>query len=279
MQGIINLLDILRAHAEEYCIASHLFTSIRTTLDNCIANGVQIPNTLIEGLRVSLNNLAKHCEHLPMTSFSILKLLGLLSKEDTLRLWVQSPTFLADSISEVQSRLEDELRLNLFFKLPQDRKKFFVEPLHGWEEAVDRFPETISNVEEMSKCFALSRYAAAVYHACQAIEVGLIQLGIFIGVNDPKSGWTAVTKRLETIVVKTKHEDLEQKYKDCRLFLEQMHGLVEALKSAWRNKIDHAQGRLILMAVDFTPDIAEEIIIASRSFMRRLATEMPKKPT
>jgi len=58
-----------------------------------------------------------------------------------------------------------------------------------------------------------------------------------------------------------------------------MHGLVEALKSAWRNKIDHAQGRLILMAVDFTPDIAEEIIIASRSFMRRLATEMPKKPT
>jgi hypothetical protein len=58
-----------------------------------------------------------------------------------------------------------------------------------------------------------------------------------------------------------------------------MHGATEALKSAWRNKISHAQGSLTLMTEDFSPDIAEEIMIASRSFMRRLATEMPNDRT
>ena len=173
------------------------------------------------------------------------------------------------------TRLEDELAINLFFKLPEGKRKHFDNPIDGWEEVIARFPEIVSNVEEMSKCFALSRYAAAVYHACQTIELGLIQLGKFIGVQDPKSGWTAVTNRLEKLVVKTEYEDLEQKYKDSFTFLEQMHGVVKALKSAWRNKIDHAQGRLVLMTVDFTSDITEETMIASRAFMRRLATEMP----
>jgi hypothetical protein len=58
--------------------------------------------------------------------------------------------------------------------------------------------------------------------------------------------------------------------------LEQVHGTVVVLKDAWRNKIGHAHGRLILMRSDFTPDIAEEIMIAARGFMRRLATELPK---
>jgi hypothetical protein len=54
-----------------------------------------------------------------------------------------------------------------------------------------------------------------------------------------------------------------------------MYGTVEALKTAWRNKISHVQGKLVLLTSDFTPEVAEEIVMASRAFMRRLATEMP----
>jgi hypothetical protein len=102
----------------------------------------------------------------------------------------------------------------------------------------------------------------------------LIQFGKFLGVNDPFSGWTAVTSRLEALL-KTKYPDLPSKYQSCRSFLEQMNAVAQALQSAWRNKISHAQGSLTLMTVEFSPDIAEEIMVASRSFMRRLATEMP----
>jgi hypothetical protein len=58
-------------------------------------------------------------------------------------------------------------------------------------------------------------------------------------------------------------------------FLEQVQGTVEALKNAWRNKISHAQGKLILLTTDFTPEIAEEIILATRAFMRRLGEGLP----
>ncbi|MGA9647057.1 MAG: hypothetical protein WBQ76_14160, partial [Candidatus Korobacteraceae bacterium] len=175
---------------------------------------------------------------------------------------------------EVASRLQDELALNLFFQLPLAQAKYFETPRDGWEEVIARFPDTVSNIEEMSKCFALSRFPAAVYHACQVIELGLIQLGIFLEVTDPKSGFTAVTRELKKLIDKG-HSNLPQKYQDCFDFIEQMYGLIEALKSAWRNKIDHAQKTLVLMTVDFTPAIAEEIMVASRAFMRRLAVEMP----
>jgi hypothetical protein len=55
-----------------------------------------------------------------------------------------------------------------------------------------------------------------------------------------------------------------------------MQGTVVALKNAWRNKISHVHGRLVLMTADFSPDVAEEITIATRGFMRRLATDLPK---
>jgi hypothetical protein len=54
-----------------------------------------------------------------------------------------------------------------------------------------------------------------------------------------------------------------------------MHATAGALNNAWRNNFSHAQGKLVLMTSEFSRDIAEEIMVASRSFMRRLATEMP----
>lgn len=50
---------------------------------------------------------------------------------------------------------------------------------------------------------------------------------------------------------------------------------MEALKNAWRNKISHAQGKLNLLSPAFTREIAEEILIATRAFMRRLAEGLP----
>ena len=39
-----------------------------------------------------------------------------------------------------------------------------------------------------------------------------------------------------------------------------------------------AVGKLLLMTSDFAPEVTEEILEASRGFMRRLATEAPTSP-
>ena len=178
-------------------------------------------------------------------------------------------------LKELRERLEDELKSRVFTGLTVKEGQAYKDPRSGWEEIIGRFRETTSDIEEMRRCFALCRYAASVFHSVSVVEHGLIALGTFIKVNDPKSGWTAVSGKLETLIVKTKYPDLDPLFQQHRDFLEQVHGTVHALKNAWRNKISHAHGKLTVLTPDFTPEIADEIIMATRAFMRRLSDELP----
>lgn len=175
---------------------------------------------------------------------------------------------------ELRGRLIDEMKETIFFSLSALEGNYYCRPQHGWEEIISRFPDVRADVEEAHKCFALSRYAATTFHSLQIVEFGLIELGVFINVTDPKSGWTAVTGRLSAILKKPYKErtDFERANHD---FLEQLQGTTEALKNAWRNKVSHAQGKLTVLTPDFAPEIAEEILFASRAFMRRLAEGLP----
>ena len=203
---VVSLLDILRAHAEVYVRATKTLTLITTLINEEKNKGadVRLNVGLLQRLKAVLDDLLRHCEYLPMTALAASDLVEVIDSPTIMPAWTQTELSLMTSISEIQNRLHDELSINLFFKLPQERKKYFDNPVDGWEEIIHCFQNTASDVEEMSKCFALSRYAAAVYHACQAIESGLIQFGIFLEVTDPKSGWTAVTNRLMVLLEKTK---------------------------------------------------------------------------
>jgi hypothetical protein len=174
----------------------------------------------------------------------------------------------------IDEMLRDELSEMLLFALGLNDANRYRNPLSGWEEIVKKLPSTLGDIEEAQKCFALSRYAASVFHSVQVVEFGLIALGEEIGTTDPHSGWTAVTNKLNTIQ-KTKHGDRSAFEKKYWSFLEQITGTVEALKNAWRNKVSHAHGKLVLMTADFSPEIAEEILMATRAFMRRLTTDGP----
>ena len=177
-------------------------------------------------------------------------------------------------LEELQGRIVDEMQLRYCWALSMKEAEIYEHWPKGWELIIDRFADTVDDVEEAQKCFALSRYAASVFHCVQVVEVGLIALGKFIKVADPKSGWTAVANELKKIVSK-KREDLTDFEKQHFQFLEQVQGTVEALKNAWRNKVSHVQGKIVLMTREFSPEVAEEILMASRSFIRRLATDLP----
>jgi hypothetical protein len=176
---------------------------------------------------------------------------------------------------ELKGRLHDELSRRTFWVLSAREYQLYLEPAKGWEIIIERFPSAIGDIVEAQRCFALSRYAATVFHSVQVVEAGLIELGKLIGVTDPHSGWTAVSNRLKKII-DTKHQDRSPLEQQQFPFLEQIQGTIESLKNAWRNKVSHAHVKLVLITSDFSPEIAEEILFATRAFMRRLATEMPK---
>jgi hypothetical protein len=112
----------------------------------------------------------------------------------------------AELFGELKGRLVDEKRKRLFFVLTLKETEFYSKPLLGWEPIISRFPGVLNDLEEASKCLALSRYAAAVFHSTQIVETGLIELGTFLKVTDPLSGWTAVSKALTSVITKNHNQ-------------------------------------------------------------------------
>jgi hypothetical protein len=221
----------------------------------------------------SSNDLEEDCIVLEFTSSlaAIRKIQAALSKSN--------PTYsgLHPLQIELEGRITDEAEAKVFFALNVIKAEYYKNPRKGWEEIIERFPDALTDVEESQLCYALERYAAAVFHSLQVVEIGLIELGRVLVVTDPQTGWNATTKKLNT-VLNTKYPSRTPFQQQHQKFLEQIAATIEMLKSAWRNKVSHAQDKLVLLRTDFTPAIAEEILIASRSFMRRLATEAPATP-
>lgn len=187
------------------------------------------------------------------------------------------PSVIDPLIIDLKNRLRDEMEARRFLGLTPSETKQYDDPRNGWAEVIARFADATTDIDEAAKCFALSRYAASVFHSTQIAEVGLIATGTFLGVSDPNPGFTATNREMSRFL-KRDHGTLTTSERRHRPFVEQLNQTAEAMRTAWRNKISHAQGRLVLMSSDFAPDVAEEILIATRSFMRRLATDLPKRP-
>jgi hypothetical protein len=186
----------------------------------------------------------------------------------------QGDAKIVELVRELKGRLHDEMQEASFFSLAPHEATLYRKPLKGWERIATRFPGVTTDVEEAARCYALSRYPASTFHCLQVVEHGLIELGTFIGVADPQSGWTAVCHQMKKII-KTDYSQRTQFQRDNFAFIEQVFATTEALKNAWRNKVSHAQGKLTLLTADLTPQIAEEIMYASRAFMHRLVDGLP----
>ena len=177
-------------------------------------------------------------------------------------------------VKEFQGRLIDEASKTVFFTINAAESAHYSSPRLKWEEIITRFPITLDDIEEARKCLALSRYAAAVFHSVQIVEHGMIALGEFMKVKDHLPGFTATTREL-TRVLKLEYKDRDAFQRRHFVFFEQVNAEIAPLQAAWRNKISHAEGKLTLLTADFHPDVAEEIVMATRGLMRRLATDLP----
>jgi hypothetical protein len=188
----------------------------------------------------------------------------------------QQPTRgrLREDIRELDSRIHDEIENCLFMHIPGEKANYYREPLHGWEEVVKRFPQACRDIEEANRSFACGLYAAAVFHAMLVVEFGLIEIGKLIDVGDPKPGWNSTIGRIDQIVNKTKYPDLKPAEQKYRRLLEQLLPTMRSMDGGWRDKISHADNKLVLMTSDFDDRVAKMILENVCMFMLRLATDL-----
>ena len=169
--------------------------------------------------------------------------------------------------------IENEASLRKFLTLLPEQAKYYDHPFDGWEEIINSFPDATEDIEEMNICFALERYPATVFHSLLVAECGIVKFGRVIGVNDPKEGWDATCKKMDAIL-KAGHSAAAPPGIQFE-FIEQVNVLIQAMKHAWRNKVNHSAGKLVVMKSGFGEPIAEEIVKATRSLMRTLAQGLP----
>lgn len=181
-------------------------------------------------------------------------------------------------VEQLSERMEDDLKNELLFHVPQDRAKYYepVElvdyvakpiPLFG-RETDDAFPSARFDISEAGKCLALDRSTACVMHLARAVEVGLRALAEDELGLPSRTDWGKHLKDIDG--------ELTNRYKSAgaRSKTEEFYAEAAAqighIKTAWRNPTMHVDRK-------YTEDEAESILGAIRSLMRHLAGQLKEK--
>lgn len=277
-EKIVSLMEILRVYA-------HVFVELESQLGSAILelNKSDIwddPPDQRKMLTILMQKFHEVCTtaELPVTGVLVSRITNGLAygeADPETRAYCDN-ALLQTYLLQLKSGFVAELSTKLFLQVPANRRDYFDKPIDGWEKIVERFPDCLADVEEMRRCFSLSRYTAVLFHAMQVAEWGAIELGNHIEVTDPKHGWGPTSKKLKSWI-DGGHSKLPATITVSFAFLEQMHREIESMVLAWRHKVDHAANRLaIIPNTSLSPDIAEHIMQSVKVFMARLAEGFPK---
>lgn len=122
---------------------------------------------------------------------------------------------IAEIGSDVHKSLFIELQTTVFFALQPGGEALYSEPYKGWETVVERFPKTATDIEEASKCLALNRATACVFHLMRVMEAGLYALADDLAIADVQENWQNAIDQIESAVRKlTKGDARKPPYSD-----------------------------------------------------------------
>jgi hypothetical protein len=170
---------------------------------------------------------------------------------------------------ELLKRMEHELEAQLFLHLAPNDAALYQQPLEDWEKTLaKREMATRFDIEEASKCLALHRGTACVFHMMRLMEVGLkdITKELQITLEWHERSWEKMlTKINDEMTRRNKLND--PGWTESRPFFEGAYASLNAVRVAWRNPTMHVEKK-------YDPDDAGEISSMVRIFMEYLYTTL-----
>jgi len=172
----------------------------------------------------------------------------------------------AHATSELCARLaqsiEDESKSRVFIVLDPKLQKLYTNPQGEWTNVINAYPRITREAEEASKCLALERPTAAVFHCMRIMEHGLKLIARELGIPYAPS-WESYLWQIN----KKSSEAYQKKsaeWKQSEPFFCELLGDLMAVKTAWRNPTMH-------IVRDYMPNEASEVYSSVRTFLTRLA--------
>jgi hypothetical protein len=141
--------------------------------------------------------------------------------------------------SELNGRLNDELQSTTVLALTVEEASKYADPHPFGETVIKSFPSCAADAEEATKCLALSRPTAAVFHLMRVLEVGLRVFGARLGVETShKPGWEAILKKAHGLM-SLQNDKKPADWQHDEAFLSEVSSMLTAVKTAWRNPTMH----------------------------------------
>lgn len=264
---------MLKFNASEFYAAatllqeSHTFIDALKTHDTDLDPETIIPQEPSDHIAGLAGDLMKSLEVLDarVTAIAVRNLLLLLNAK---KLTYGS---LGRMYKDINSRLHDELSLVQIFVMDGSKAKYFEPgtPLFG-PEAADKFPLAIPDMEDAGKCLAFGQGTATVYHLMRVMEYGLRAIGAMLEIPYAPSWESYLIQIRKKAEEKRAAKTID--WKGLEPFFLLVEGDLTAVKLVWRNPTMHIQRR-------YSVQEAEEIFSAVRSFMMRIAPQVPPPPS
>jgi hypothetical protein len=151
-----------------------------------------------------------------------------------------------------------------FFEPEPRYIEYFENPKLFGEQVFTTFPSAIEDITEAGTCLALERSTACVMHLMRVTETGLKTLATTVGVAR-QNDWGAYIREIDKELIS--RMKAAGKHTPDESFYAEASAQFGHVKTAWRNPTMHIEKA-------YTPQRAEEILLAVRSFMSHLATKI-----
>jgi hypothetical protein len=176
----------------------------------------------------------------------------------------------ADAIgitTQLADRVQDELKKCWFVYVPKDYIKRYQEPLEGWgTEIKSNLPSAIFDIAEASRCLAINRPTATVFHAMRVLEVGIVCLATKLRIprNKRDKSWGTVLDAVQgEIDRKFPSKGMSTHKRKQRRIYSGMIAQFNVFQRAWRDYTIHNPVR-------YQRGGAVEILDAVRAFIRSI---------
>lgn len=164
----------------------------------------------------------------------------------------------------IHVRLQDELGARYFLSLSRSEAADYGSDGFG-DEVHAKFPSIIFELDEASKCMALGRYTAAVFHWMRSVEAALRAARLCLGATAPLAAqgrnWGNILKELRDMRTGTSPKWPENDY------FSGVISSIEAVMHAWRNSTMHIENK-------YTREEAESIRDCVKALLQRVASRM-----
>ncbi|UCV21481.1 hypothetical protein [Ferribacterium limneticum] len=246
------------------------------------ANDVQVTTDSYCDLKRHTQSLLDACSDigLPVTKAAVSEFAEELNRAEQIG---QLFGFRGDSFLRMRARLQAsmtclsyESTLKTALIMPPRMADFYEPPtpLFG-AEVQSQFPSLAYEIEEAGKCFAVGRSTAAVFHLMRVMEAGIYAVSRCLDIPDPIKGsdknWGRMLKNIrETCASRISEGPIKWANNGDKAYFDATYAILDAVRNAWRNTTMHIENK-------YMPHEAEQIFIAVRSFMMKLASRMDEQ--